>query len=365
MPEVFTWQNADAQRAIEQVIAHLSDGRLVGLPTDTFYRVFGRLQTGVLQQLAALDAESASLTLAMGSPHELSDWAPAAGTFANRLARRCWPGPLTLICTRGIDTGKLSSQPPESQEMLGADKSLRMRVHDHDIPLEVSRILQESLVAAEPSKPLRTAQDVVECYGDKVAWLIDAGPAVVTADATEVVAEADSVKVRREGLIPSSLLDDLTRCHILFVCTGNTCRSPLAAALCSKMLAEHFGCKPDELRQRGFIVLSAGLAAAAGGPATEEAIQVGRQFGVDLTFHRSQPLTLELLNQADHLFLMTDSHLKMLERVPVQMSCEASLLCPDGKDVADPFGGTAEVYRQCADEILKSLQRRLPEFQYV
>src|SRR5207244_2128934 len=101
-------------------------------------------------------------------------------------------------------------------------------------------------------------------------------------------------------------------CLILFVCTGNTCRSPLAEVLCKKLLAEQLGCLPEELPRYGFIVLSAGLAALSGGEAAPEAIETARELGADLRGHSSRPLTSRLVAQADYLIAMTHSHLLAL-----------------------------------------------------
>ena len=134
-------------------------------------------------------------------------------------------------------------------------------------------------------------------------------------------------------------------CRIVFVCTGNTCRSPMAEAICKKRLAERLGCGIDDLPRRGFLVQSAGLAAGEGLPAAEEAVAVARSLGVDLSRHESRLLTPELAEQADHLLGMTYSHvLAICDYFPVQ----ARLLSPTGDDVDDPIGQPLEVYEECA-----------------
>src|SRR5262249_43476051 len=112
------------------------------------------------------------------------------------------------------------------------------------------------------------------------------------------------------GYVPN-MADDFS-CHILFVCTGNTCRSPLAQAMCARLLADRLGCEPADLPARGFSVQSAGLAAMIGAEATAEAVAVAREMGADLSGHKSQPLTRELLAQTDLLFTMTQAHLHIL-----------------------------------------------------
>jgi len=153
---------------------------------------------------------------------------------------------------------------------------------------------------------------------------------------------------------------DAVNCHILFVCTGNTCRSPLAQALCARLLADRLGCEPAELADRGFFVQSAGLAAMIGAEATAEAVAVARELGADLRGHKSQPITLDLLAQTDFLFAMTQAHLEMLAALDLPQRPVLSLLS-GGEDIADPIGCSPEVYRECGRQIRHHLETRLAD----
>jgi protein-tyrosine phosphatase len=168
-------------------------------------------------------------------------------------------------------------------------------------------------------------------------------------------------QVKRPGGLSDEALDELLPCRVLFVCTGNTCRSPMAEALMKRLLADRLGCRPEELRPRGFLVQSAGLAAMIGGEAAPDAVGVVRALGADLAGHQSRRLTLEQLMLADHVFAMTESHLGALESIDIPGLPTPRLLSPDGDDVLDPIGAEPEVYRACAHEILGHLQKRLPE----
>jgi L-threonylcarbamoyladenylate synthase len=161
-------------------------------------------------------------------------------------------------------------------------------------------------------------------------------------------------------VLEREILADLAQCRILFVCTGNTCRSPLAMALCRSLLAQRLGCAIGELAERGFLVLSAGLAAIMGDVASPEAVEVVREMGGDLEEHRSQPLTMDILAQADCLFTMTNSHLRMLQSLSQPAGPVPCMLSPAARDVTDPIGYDIGVYRQCARQILDCLEERLP-----
>ncbi len=124
---------------------------------------------------------------------------------------------------------------------------------------------------------------------------------------------------------------------IVFVCTGNTCRSPMAEGL---MRAE--------LKRRGVsaVCVSAGLS-AGGEPAADNAVTVMEEVGCDITRHRSRPLTREITEAADRLVVMTDLHRDLLLSAGVPAE---KITLPSG-GVPDPFGGNADVYRRTRNKL--------------
>lgn len=141
---------------------------------------------------------------------------------------------------------------------------------------------------------------------------------------------------------------------IVTVCTANICRSPMAAALLQHALAA----QPEALRSCR--VISAGVAARVGEAASENSVIALKKVGIDLSNHRSQPLTQEMLDQAFVVLCMTESHRAMIqvqaEPVPPNLFLFRQFL-PDGVDheIGDPFGGPLKLYETARDEMVEAI----------
>jgi protein-tyrosine-phosphatase len=140
---------------------------------------------------------------------------------------------------------------------------------------------------------------------------------------------------------------------ILVVCTANICRSPMAAALLRHALAA----QPEPLRS--IPVVSAGVAARGGEPATEHSVTALRKVGLDLRRHVSQAVTADLLERALAVLVMTESHRDVLEARGgradrIHLFRE---FVPDGEDreIPDPYGGPLPLYEAARDEMVAAL----------
>ncbi len=143
---------------------------------------------------------------------------------------------------------------------------------------------------------------------------------------------------------------------ILFVCTGNTCRSPMGEAIARGLLARR-----GESGE-GFRVISAGVSAAPGSPAAAEAVEAVRELGFDLGEHRSTPLTPELIAGAEIVYCMTPAHARAARALAPASESKIVPLDPEG-DVPDPIGMGMDVYRQIAERLMDLIRARLEELE--
>ena len=142
--------------------------------------------------------------------------------------------------------------------------------------------------------------------------------------------------------------------HILIVCTGNICRSPMGQGL----LAHALSAQPEPLRS--LKVISAGVAAHTGEAISENSVTALRKVGIDISDLRSQGLTQELLNGAFAVFGMTESHrsiIRMRARpAPEHLYLFREFLPPPASvEIGDPYGGPLKLYESCRDEMVEAV----------
>jgi protein-tyrosine-phosphatase len=138
---------------------------------------------------------------------------------------------------------------------------------------------------------------------------------------------------------------------ILFICLGNTCRSPMAVGLFEALAGEN--------GVTGVSAGSAGLSAWPGDPASQNAVEAAREAGADISGHRARLLTQELFEEYDEIYAMTPSIYDFLKENFPDDTDKIFLL---GDGIPDPWGGDLQEYRTCRDKISAALGELLCRF---
>jgi len=355
----------DARDVVHRAVQSLAEGRCVGFPTETDYVVAGCLRhPETVERLLAhapYHDREPCLSLALKGADETLDWAPRLSPLGRRLTRRCWPGPVAAIIEDDHPDSLVHQLPEHARAgVLGAGR-VRLRVPGHTMLADCLRMLAGPVALVEPlldGRPPVTAEELLACTGPGLSIVLDDGRTRYAQPATTVEIGTDDVRVVRAGIVSEETLRRLSSLMVLFVCTGNTCRSPMAEAMFRQMVAERFGCPADEIDDKGVVVSSAGLAAWGGGKASAGALEAMAEVGADLSGHESQPLTENLVRQSDVILTMTASHrAAILSQFP-EAGGRVAMLSPDRQDVLDPIGGPLATYRRCAQQIRGYLAAR-------
>ena len=369
LPIVIDLQSADDQQdAVHRAVQALAEGQLVGFPTETVYGVAASaLDEAAVERLCALKQRPANqpMALAIKSSDAALDYVPGLSPVGRRLARRCWPGPVTLVTGNGQDDSVVHQLPGRVREAVVPDGTIGLRVPAHPALLSVLRLSSGPLVLTSANRcgeePASTGQELARTFGPQVPLVLDGGKCQFGQPSSVVQVTGNRVRILRGGVISALNLKRLSSFVVLLVCTGNTCRSPMAEVLLRHRLAEKLETTTAGLEERGVMVMSAGIAAMSGGRSTPEAVKAVAERGLDLSGHESQPLSDRLVRFADLILTMTRGHREAILAQWPAAADRTHLLCRDQTDVSDPIGGPQEVYTRCAAQIDAQLDAWLGE----
>lgn len=345
------------EAAIDDAIAALERGELVLASTETVYGVFADARdAGAVARLRSGNSDRLPAAWhARGLDEARERLGPLRGG-ASRAMERLAPGPVTFIVEVGEDRAK------QAAASLGAvagavagDGVVVVRVPEAGAGADlIARagfpVVGRGVAAFGLGEGKELPRLSEERWGELgVGAVLEDGPTKYGKGSTLIrLDRGGGVRIEREGAIPARRVWAILARRLLFVCSGNTCRSPMAASIARALAGE------------AFEVESAGVSAMEGAGMTAEAGEALRALGMEPGVHASSMLTRERVASAEAVFVMTKAHLRAVESMGG--SGKAVLLDPEGGDVEDPIGGPLEAYIATAKRLREMIEVRLKEF---
>ncbi len=328
---------------VKEVIKCLSDGGIVILPTETVYGIAARKDNKKsVDRLLEIrkSPPDKNLTTVIGNKDQLRKYVKVCAPSTERIIAKFMPGPITIVF---------------DYEDIG------IRLPDNDFTCEILSecnfpvVLPSANLSGE--EPKVTGEDAIREFFDKVDIIVDAGPTRYKAPSTVIRSGYGVLKELRSGVISFNEIRKSAMMTILFVCTGNTCRSPLAEIFAKSLLAQKYEVPMKDLAEFGFNIMSGGIATWEGLAASNFAVESANKYNLDLTNHKAKQISVQLIKEADCIFCMSEEHISYILKLCPDSIIKVKKLRSDGENIQDPAFASYKEYETCAFQIKQEVEK--------
>jgi tRNA threonylcarbamoyl adenosine modification protein (Sua5/YciO/YrdC/YwlC family) len=344
----------DTSEFYSKIIQTLENGNIVALPTDTVYgfAVDGTQPNAVEKLARAKKREKKPFTFFISK----GDITKYAIPIKRRIIEYFIPGPITVILRmrQGVSLPFISS--------LSTNEKIGIRIPQVDFIIKLLNLYNKPLAVTSANisgqPPINSAVEIVEKFTE-VELVINGGE-LVSKPSTTIDLTSTPPTVLRKGKIPILelekvygrivRLDNSLRFNVLFVCSANTCRSPMAEGIFKTMISNEI-CE----------VKSAGILPMEGFSAAQHSVDVVKEYGGSIEDHQTKKITKELIDWADLILVMEYKNYNgILETLP-QAAVKTFFLKEYKRkvkynEISDPVGRGIDVYRETAEDMVPSLK---------
>lgn len=344
------------REGIKNAVQSLERGGIIAFPTDTVYGIgCGAYEIEAINRIYGMKrrARNKPLILFVKGKKDVKKYCfgSASGT---RLINKFWPGALTLVFKAKADT---------SINVKAADGSLGVRMPNNDIILEILSQYRKPLATTsanyEGAPVFSSAQKIEDAFGKEIELVVDGGVYRENIPSTILDVSSHPAKLLRKGKVgiieieneigSTVKLADGINFSVLFVCTANVGRSPMAA-----------GILRNEFSGKRVRVTSCGINASYGSKPEVNAAKVMNEIDIDISKHRARILSLRAVRKADLILVMEHKHRERILEVDPSAESKvwllSSLVSKKQSEIEDPIGRGEEAYKKCRDIIKENIE---------